>query len=94
MRGIKPVCEGCPDRIPDLRTNNIPAMSLYLKASNCLRYISGMERIYVSGIDWVNLKTIAELEQIPITKSMMKRLLLIENLLIEESNNERSKDTN
>lgn len=53
-----------------------------------------MAGIYVSGIDWVNLKTIAELEKIEITKSMMKRLLLIENLLIEESNNECSKDTN
>lgn len=53
-----------------------------------------MEGVYIGGIDWVNLKTIAELEKIEITKSMMKRLLLIENLLIEESNDERSKDTN
>lgn len=94
MRGIKPACESCPDRIPDLRPNNASSMSMYLKASNCLRYISGMEGVYIGGIDWVNLKTIAELEKIEITKSMMKRLLLIENLLIEESNNERSKNTN
>ena len=45
-------------------------------AVNCVRYVATMERIMVTGIDWVNLKAVAELSGIKITKPMMKRLLL------------------
>jgi hypothetical protein len=54
-------------------------------AVNCVRYVATMERIMVTGIDWVNLKAVAELSHIKITKPMMKRLRLIESLLIKES---------
>lgn len=54
-------------------------------AVNCVRYVATMERIMVTGIDWVNLKAVAELSGIKITKPMMKRLRLIESLLIKES---------
>ena len=54
-------------------------------AVNCVRYVATMERIMVTGIDWVNLKAVAELSHVKITKPMMKRLRLIESLLIKES---------
>ena len=54
-------------------------------AVNCVRYVATMERMMVTGIDWVNLKAVAELSGIKITKPMMKRLRLIESLLIKES---------
>ena len=54
-------------------------------AVNCVRYVATMERIMVTGIDWVNLKAVAELSGVKITKPMMKRLRLIESLLIKES---------
>ena len=63
MRGIKPACESCPDRIPDLRPNNASSMSMYLKASNCLRYISGMEGVYIGGIYWGKLKKKTEIKK-------------------------------
>lgn len=54
-------------------------------AVNCVRYVGTMEAIMVTGIDWVNLKAVAELSHVKITKPMMKRLRLIESLLIKES---------
>lgn len=60
-------------------------MKFFGIASNCVKYISTMEDIMVTGIDWVNLKALAELSGVKITKPMMKRLRIIENLLIKES---------
>ena len=60
-------------------------MQFFGMASNCVRYVSTMENIMVTGIDWVNLKAVAELSGVKITKPMMKRLRLIESLLIKES---------
>ena len=54
-------------------------------AVNCVRYVGTMESIMVTGIDWVNLKAVADLSGVRITKPMMKRLKLIESLLIKES---------
>ena len=54
-------------------------------AVNCVRYVATMERVLITGIDWVNLKAVAELSGVKITKPMMKRLRLIESLLIKES---------
>lgn len=54
-------------------------------ASNCVRYVSTMESVMVAGIDWMNLKAVAELSNIKITQPMMKRLREIETLLIKES---------
>ena len=52
---------------------------------NCVRYVATMDRVMVTGIDWVNLKAVAELSGVKITKPMMKRLRIIESLLIKES---------
>ena len=60
-------------------------MMLFGTASNCVRYVGTMDGIMVTGIDWVNLKTIAELNKIDITRPMMRRLRVIETLLIKES---------
>jgi len=60
-------------------------MMLFGTASNCVRYVGTMDGIMVTGIDWVNLKTIAELNRIKITRPMMRRLRVIETLLIKES---------
>ena len=60
-------------------------MQFFGMASNCVRYVSTMENIMVTGIDWVNLKAVADLSGIKITKPMMRRLRLIESLLIKES---------
>lgn len=54
-------------------------------AVNCVRYVATMDRVMVTGIDWVNLKAVAELSGVKVTKPMMKRLRLIESLLIKES---------
>ena len=50
-----------------------------------------MENVMVAGIDWVNVKAVAELSHIKITQSMMKRLRIIETLLIKESVEDASK---
>ena len=60
-------------------------MQFFGMAANCVKYVSTMERPMVTGIDWVNLKAIADLSGIKVTKTMMKRLRVIENLLIKES---------
>lgn len=60
-------------------------MRFFGMAANCVRYIGTMEKIMVTGIDWVNLKAVAELSGVNITPLMMKRLRLIESLLIKES---------
>ena len=60
-------------------------------ASNCVRYVSTMENVMVAGIDWINLKAVAELSNVKITQPMMKRLRTIETLLIKESVENASK---
>ena len=54
-------------------------------AANCVRYISTMSDILVMGIDWANLKAVAELNHIRLTRPMIRRLHVIEGLLIKES---------
>lgn len=90
-------CESCPDKVPDLRNGNKKTMVFFEgMAVNCVRYVSTMEAIMVTGIDWVNLKAVAELSGVKITRAMMKRLRTIESLLIKESieNAKRSTNTN
>jgi hypothetical protein len=50
-----------------------------------------MENVMVAGIDWINLKAVAELSNVKITQPMMKRLRTIETLLIKESVENASK---
>ena len=79
-------CKNCPDKIPDLREGNYKTMLFYEgMAVNCVRYVGTMESIMVTGIDWVNLKAVADLSGVKVTKPMMKRLRVIESLLIKES---------
>ena len=54
-------------------------------AVNCVRYASTMESILVMGIDWANLKAVADLSRTRISVPMLKRLRVIENMLIKES---------
>ena len=54
-------------------------------ATNCVRYVGTMDSIMVTGMDWVNLKAVADLSGVRITKPMMWRLRVIESLLIKES---------
>lgn len=60
-------------------------MQFFGMASNCVRYVGTMQNVLVTGIDWVNLKAMAELSGVKITQPMMRRLRLIESLLIKES---------
>ena len=60
-------------------------------AANCVRYTSTMDAVMVAGIDWVNMKALAELSGVKITRLMMKRLRVIESLLIKESAEDASK---
>ena len=69
-----------------MRNGNLKTMMFFEgMAVNCVRYVGTMERVMVTGIDWVNLKAVAELSGVKITKPMMKRLRIIESLLIKES---------
>lgn len=54
-------------------------------AANCVRYVGTMSDVLVMGIDWANLKAVAELNHVKLTRSMMRRLHVIEKLLIKES---------
>ena len=79
-------CKNCPDKIPGLREGNYKTMVFYEgMAANCVRYVATMDSVTVAGMDWVNLKAVAELSGVRITKPMMKRLRVIESLLIKES---------
>ena len=69
-------------------------MRFYDIAVNCVRYVATMESIMVTGIDWTNLKAVAELSGVRITKPMMKRLRVIETLLIKESIENAKRSTN
>ena len=63
-------------------------------AVNCVRYVGTMDSILVTGIDWINLKAVAELSRVTITQPMMRRLRLIESLLIKESMENAKRSTN
>lgn len=91
MRNKDLKCESCPDKIPDVADGNINTMRFFGMASNCVRYVGTMENIMVTGMDWVNVKAVAELSGVTITRPMMKRLRLIESLLIKESVENASK---
>lgn len=93
MRNREINCDTCPDKIPDVRNGNMSTMQFFGMAANCVRYVGTMEDITITGIDWVNLKAVAELSGVTITKTMMKRLRVIESLLIKESvENARKRD--
>ena len=78
-----------------MRQGNYKTMTFFEgMAVNCVRYVGTMESIMVTGIDWVNLKAVAELSGVKITKPMMKRLRLIESLLIKESFENAKRSTN
>lgn len=78
-------CKTCPDRCPDLNEGNISTMHFFDLAANCVRYVGTMDGAMVTGIDWINLKALAELSRVKVTQPMMKRLRVIESLLIKES---------
>lgn len=78
-------CKNCPDRCPDLNEGNISTMHFFDLAANCVRYVGTMDGAMVTGIDWINLKALAELSRVKVTQPMMKRLRVIESLLIKES---------
>ena len=61
------------------------AMRLYALASNCVHYVGTMSRPFISGINWVDLETVARLSRIHIGPAMMKRMRKIESLVIKES---------
>ena len=60
-------------------------MQFFGMAANCVRYVSTMDAVMVAGIDWINLQALANLNHVKITRSMMRRLSVIESLLIKES---------
>lgn len=60
-------------------------MHFFGLAENCVRYVGTMDGAMVTGIDWINLKALAELSRVKVTQPMMKRLRVIESLLIKES---------
>ena len=60
-------------------------MHFFGLAANCVRYVGTMDGVMVTGIDWTNLKALAELSRVKVTQPMMKRLRVIESLLIKES---------
>ena len=91
MRNKDLNCEKCPDRIPDVSRGNIETMRFFGMAANCVRYTGTMDAVLVAGIDWVNMKALAELSGVKITRLMMKRLRVIESLLIKESAEDASK---
>ena len=66
-------------------------MRFFGMAANCVRYTGTMDAVLVAGIDWVNMKALAELSGVKITRLMMKRLRVIESLLIKESAEDASK---
>ena len=78
-------CTNCPERIPELTEGNIKTMQFFGVAANCVRYVGTMDGVLVAGIDWVNLQALAKLNHVKITRSMMRRLGVIESLLIKES---------
>ena len=80
-------CENCPDACPHIRDGNRKTMELYALCSNCLNYSGNMERVFVTGFNWANVKVLSELGGIPITKPVLRRLRTIENLVIKVSTN-------
>ena len=78
-------CANCPDRCPDVRPGNYEVMHLYSLASNCVRYVSTMEKPFISGLNWADIESVARMANISITPILLKRLREIESLVIKES---------
>lgn len=87
--GKKLDCKNCPDRFPNIHPKNRKAMHAYSLCSNCVNYVSTMAGVAVTGFDWANLKALLELSGVNLTKLDIKRLRLIETLIIEESAKEQ-----
>lgn len=77
-------CKDCPDRPPDVREGNIAVLNFYALVANCVRYASTMDGPFVSGFNWTDIKAVAEMAGVEITKRTLKKLRIIESLLIEE----------
>lgn len=70
-------------------------MMFYCLIQNCVKYVSTMENILVTGFDWTNIKAIADISKQVISKPMFRRLRHVESLVIKESvENARKRNEN
>lgn len=85
QRGEVLDCRNCPDRCPDALPGNVKALDFYFRVANCVHYVSTMERPFISGLNWQDIKAFSEMYGERLTRPMLMKLRTIESLLIKES---------
>lgn len=85
-------CETCSGRPPKLSEENIRFMGTWNLLENSFYYVSTMEKIIPTGLNWANVESILKLFHIRPTRLLIKRIKLAESLVIKQANESLKKE--
>ena len=85
-------CETCEGRPPKLSEENIRFMGVWNLLENSFYYVSTMEKVIPTGLNWVNVEAILKLFHIRPTRLLIKRIKLAETLVIKQANESLKKE--
>ena len=78
-------CETCEGKPPQLSENNIKFMRVWNLISNSFFYISTMDNVIPSGLNWTNVESIFRLTRIKPTRLLIRRIRVAEQLTLERA---------
>ena len=85
-------CETCEGRPPTLNKENISFMGIWRLLENSFYYVSTMEKVIPTGLNWANVESILKLFHIRPTRLLVKRIKLAETLVIKHANESLKKE--
>ena len=68
---------------------NIPFFKLWNVAQRCFHYVGTMDGVFPVSLNWVDVRTLAQLHHIKLNSMMLAKLNIAEEKSIEESNKKR-----
>lgn len=79
-------CEMCEGRPPQLNIDNLKFMRVWNLISNSFFYVSTMDAVIPTGINWANVEAVFRLNHIKASRALIRRIRIAEQLTIERAN--------
>lgn len=79
-------CQTCEGRPPQLNDDNIRFLRIWNLVSNSFFYVSTMESVVPTGMNWTNVESILRLSRIKASRMLIRRIMVAERLTIERAN--------
>lgn len=68
--------------MPDVSPSNYFFLKFWWKVQRCFHWVAGGAGAFRSGLNWSDVKTVAEIEHIRLSKPMLDRLRKAESLCV------------